>query len=95
MMKLFICWSGETSMEIATFLREWLPTVHHNIKPFISTEDIGKGIRWAKSLASELEDTNFGIVCLTSENLAAPWLHFEAGALSKIAEARLTPICFS
>jgi hypothetical protein len=60
----------------------------------MSAEDIGKGIRWISSLARELETTDFGILCLTSENLSAPWLHFEAGALSKIAEARVVPILY-
>jgi hypothetical protein len=94
MMKLFICWAGDISIQIAAFLHEWLPAVHHNIKPFMSAQDIGKGERWPKSLASELGDLNFGIVCLTSDNLTAPWLHFEAGALSKLGKARAIPILF-
>jgi TIR domain len=93
-MKLFICWSGERSMEIAAFLRDWLPTVHQNVKPFMSAEDIGKGTRWTSNLARELEATDFGIICLTSDNLTSPWLHFEVGALSKITSARVVPILY-
>lgn len=94
MMKVFICWSGDRSMRIAGFLRDWLPAVHHNIKAFMSAEDIGKGIRWTGKLSSELATANFGIICLTPENLSAPWLHFEAGALSKSAQSRVVPILF-
>jgi hypothetical protein len=94
MMKVFICWSGETSKQIATRLRDWLPKVHQRIEPFISHEDIGKGIRWTHALSQELQDSNFGLVCLTPENLSAPWLHFEAGALSKVAQSRVAPILF-
>jgi hypothetical protein len=94
MMKVFICWSGDTSMQIATQLHGWLPKVHQGIKPFMSHKDIGKGIRWTGALANELEDSNFGLVCLTPENLSAPWLHFEAGALSKIAKSNVAPILF-
>lgn len=94
MMKVFICWSGDRSMRIAEFLHNWLPTVHQNIDPFMSDEDIGKGAIWRGRLSRELAKANFGIVCLTPENLSAPWLHFEVGALSKIAESRVVPILF-
>jgi hypothetical protein len=93
-MKLFICWSGERSRGIAGFLHNWLPAVHQNIEPFISDDDIGSGIRWRDSLTGQLGTTEFGIVCLTSENLTASWLHFEAGALSKLPKARVVPILY-
>jgi hypothetical protein len=94
MMKVFICWSGDRSMRIAAFLRSWLPTVHQNIDPFMSADDIGKGIRWISQLSSELATADFGIVCLTPENLSAPWLHFEAGALSKLQRSHVVPLLF-
>jgi len=81
-------------MQIATQLRDWLPKVHQSIEPFMSHEDIGKGIKWTAELVKVLEDCNYGLVCLSPENLSAPWLHFEAGALSKIAQSRLAPILF-
>jgi hypothetical protein len=34
-------------------------------------------------VGTELNDNNFGIICLTPENLTAPWILFEAGAISK------------
>ncbi len=44
-------------------------------------------------MAKELEQTQFGILCLTPENLTAPWLLFEAGALSKVvAETNVCPL---
>jgi hypothetical protein len=49
----------------------------------VSSEDIEKGARWASELDRELQDTHFGIVCLTPENLQAPWILYEAGALTK------------
>jgi tetratricopeptide (TPR) repeat protein len=40
-----------------------------------------------------LKDTHFGIIVLTQENLGAPWLLFEAGALAKAVEsARVVPV---
>jgi hypothetical protein len=93
-MKLFICWAGERSKEIASFLHEWLKKVHQNIDQFMSEVDIGKGERWIKVLADQLENSEFGLVCLTSENLTAPWLYFEAGALSKITGSHVVPIIY-
>lgn len=52
-------------------------------EPWVSAEDIHRGARWVKDIGQELEGTNVGIVCLTPENLTAPWINFEAGALSK------------
>jgi hypothetical protein len=60
------------------------------LDPWISVEDIDKGQQWGRSLADELESTHAGVICLTPENLTAPWLLFEAGALSKLyKEARV------
>jgi TIR domain len=82
-MKVFISWSGEKSHKVATVLRDLLPYIIQVIKPFMSSGDILKGERWGDVLAKELEDTKFGIICLTPSNIKAPWLSFEAGALSK------------
>lgn len=49
----------------------------------MSDDDVQAGERWANSVATELQNCNVGIVCVTSENLTSEWLHFEAGALSK------------
>jgi hypothetical protein len=85
-MKLFIGWSGTTSGRLALALRDWVKTVHQNIQPWCSEKDIGKGQPWGSEIASELRDSNAGILCLTSTNLTSPWLHFEAGALSKLVD---------
>ena len=41
------------------------------------------GSRWSLEIASSLHTPNAGIICLTRENIQAPWILFEAGALSK------------
>lgn len=82
-MKVFISWSGERSKKVAQIFRDWLPTVIQAIEPFVSSEDIEKGSRWNTDIAQELKESSFGLICVTKENLAAPWLNFEAGALSK------------
>jgi len=62
---------------------------------FMSKHDLESGARWSLQLAAELEQTNFGIVCLTPENLESPWLLFEAGALTKHLEGRACALLFS
>ena len=87
-MKVFISWSGEKSHKIANILREWMPCVIQSIKPYVSSKDIDKGARWSTDIAKELEDSYFGIICVTKSNINAPWINFEAGALSKAVAAR-------
>ncbi|MCL2593332.1 MAG: toll/interleukin-1 receptor domain-containing protein [Defluviitaleaceae bacterium] len=82
-MKVFISWSGEGSKKIAETLKKWIKNVIQSIEPFVSSEDIQTGERWSENIARELKDSNFGILCVTKDNFKAPWLLFEAGALSK------------
>ena len=83
-MKVFISWSGELSMKVAEELKETIPCILQFTNVFFSPEDIKKGKRWEDAILEELEETNYGIVCLSKENMNASWINFEAGALSKI-----------
>lgn len=84
-MKVFIMWSGARSKTIAEHLYEFLRAVIQRPAYFISTEDIPSGSVWESIIAGELETTHFGIACLTSDNLQSTWIHFEAGAISKVS----------
>jgi hypothetical protein len=83
-MKLFISFSSETSHQIAQKVHKWLPLILPAVKPFITSADIDKGASWAGEISRELEQSNYGIICLTPDNLQSQWLAFEAGALSKL-----------
>jgi hypothetical protein len=95
-LKIFISWSGSPSSELAEATRAWLQDVLQSVKPFVSCADIEKGRRWTSEIAAELEDSNYGIICVAENNVDKPWLNFEAGALSRsIAQARVSPILFN
>ena len=94
-MKVFISWSGATSKALAEILRDWLPNVIQAIEPWMSAEDIDKGTWWFGELAGQLQEHRFGIICLNPDNIAAPWILFEAGALSKaIGKTYVCPYLF-
>ncbi|RJQ58938.1 MAG: TIR domain-containing protein [Desulfobacteraceae bacterium] len=82
-MKVFISWSGDKSKAAAIALREWIQCVIQQVKPWVSEIDIAAGTRWGREIETELNDTKFGIICLTKSNTFAPWILFEAGALAK------------
>lgn len=92
-MKVFISWSGERSLALAQTLHGWIPLVLHNVEPWLSETDIEAGDRWAEVAAKELADSNFGIICVTRENVGSPWVLFEAGALAKSMQgSKLIPL---
>jgi len=91
-MKIFISWSGQLSNEVAKKLSVWLPSVIQSVEVFYSPDDIEKGENWNSKLSEELSTCNYGIVCLTKQNILAPWIHFEAGALAKTLESRLSAL---
>lgn len=80
--RLFMCWSGDRSQVLAGRLKRFLEAVlgMDSSEIFLST-NVSKGVRWFDEILWALSSSEAGILCLTPENLASPWLHFEAGAL--------------
>ena len=78
---VFICWSGVRSHKIAKAIANLLTDMGVN-GVFVS-DNIKKGAAWFDSIQENLQGAQVGIVCLTSENLLSPWIHFEAGALAR------------
>src|SRR5262245_4417121 len=81
-MKVFLAWSGERSEQVANVLGAWLAGVIQSVEPWYSP-DMTKGVKWIPEIGAQLESAGLGICCLTPENLGAPWISFEAGALSR------------
>lgn len=89
-MDVFISWSGERSKAVALALRDNLAAVVHTAPAFMSSEDIRSGARWFSEVGTKLSESDFGIICLTQDNLQSPWIHFEAGSLVKnVASSRV------
>jgi hypothetical protein len=91
-LRVFISWSGPRSCALAHALRQWLPLVLHYVEPWVSETDIYAGKRWSEVVATELEASNFGVLCVTPQSMSAPWLIFEAGALAKPLEGFVVPL---
>ncbi len=79
--KIFLCWSKSRSKAIAEAWAKLLPEIIKGVQPILSTE-FQKGKEWSKQLRQDLGEARTGIVFLTPENVDAPWIHFEAGALA-------------
>jgi hypothetical protein len=81
-MQIFISWAGPRSNEFAKTLCAYLPQMIQNSQPWMS-DRIGKGKTWLTELWNQINSAQFGILCITSENINSPWILFEAGALKQ------------
>jgi hypothetical protein len=82
-MRIFASWSGDRSKTAALALRSLLQDLFGEAVQVFISDHINPGEAWAQRLGTELEQSDFGILCLTLENFQAPWLLFEAGAIAK------------
>lgn len=82
-MRVFISWSGTRSKETARLLHWFLPQVLNDVDPWMSDEDLNVGNQWGNEIVQQLNESSFGIICVTPGNVNRPWLNFEAGAISK------------
>ena len=94
-MKLFVSWSRPLSKQHALCFRDWIGKVFQSVEPFMSDQDISLGAKGIPAIEAELDQIDFGVIFVTSENRDAPWIHYEAGALSRtveLPEARVIPV---
>ena len=91
-MKIFVSWSGTYSKHVAELLRDWIPNVIQEAYVYVSSQDIAKGEAWPDSVRGNLSEIDLGVVVVTKTNYEAPWILFEAGALSKSVRSRMIPL---
>lgn len=82
--RVFISWSGRTSKAIAKALKGAIESAfpREEVTVFFSDRDIAAGSEWYQRIKRELRESSVGIICLTPENIDAPWIYFEAGAMA-------------
>lgn len=92
--KIFLSWSGTESKQLATIFKDWLPNVLQYVDPYMSAEDITLGERWNYNITNNLHESIFGLIFVTPSNINAPWINYEAGALSKTLDSKVVPILY-
>lgn len=84
---IFISWSGSNTKDFAIVLKNILETIifpsnETGLKCFVSDKDIVAGTDWWVKIKDELKSCSLGIICVTNENIKAPWIFYEAGAMA-------------
>jgi hypothetical protein len=78
---LFISWSGKSGHAALAFA-PWIRQVIPEVRPWISKHDIAAGAVWHHELTTNLKTCSYGVFFVTKDNMAAPWLNYEAGAIA-------------
>ncbi|MFC9360780.1 TIR domain-containing protein [Rhodococcus sp. NPDC057014] len=92
---VFISWSGDVSKHVAVVWERLVNEMFDHVKPWMSEVSIEPGTRGLDEIRKTLKETSFGIIIVTRSNENAPWINFEAGALSKALnddDSRVAPV---
>ncbi|MDJ0580116.1 methyltransferase domain-containing protein [Crocosphaera sp.] len=80
MTKVFISWTGRLGRKLAECLKNEM-FKYGDLEPWISSEDITSGSPWFQETSDNLNQSNYGVVCLTPGASKRPWINFEIGWL--------------
>ena len=95
--RIFVSWSGDNSKQIAKQLKLTLEDgifKDTDLECFVSDTDISSGDDWWNKIKTELKECSMGIVCITKENLKAPWIYYESGAMVA-HDIKVIPLLFN
>ena len=94
-MPVFISWSGDRSRLVAKALSGLIERTNPDVRAWMSQQSIRPGALWEDTLMRVLKASRHGVLCVTPDNLNAPWLMFEAGAIAKnMKKDRVVPYLF-
>jgi esterase/lipase superfamily enzyme len=69
---------------------DWIRSVIQPVELYFTPNHIANGTLWSDEIAAkQLSDSKVVIFILTAENLTAPWIIFEAGAISQQLDSTL------
>jgi hypothetical protein len=91
---VFISWTKPLGLRIARQLRTFLKSQVPGIDFFVSQDDLIPGQPWRAGLERRLQEDSLGILVITPAALTAPWIFYEAGAISAKADAAIVPLLF-
>lgn len=87
---IFLSWSGPRAKAMAEALQPWLRRVIQSARPFFS-DKIETGAFWDESVRASIQSVQFAVICCTPENVSAPWINYEAGAIAERLKGRTAP----
>jgi hypothetical protein len=80
---IFISWSGEATRPLSQAFKLFFERVlagHATV--WTSSSDLVAGDRFNESIAGNLIKADVGVLLITRQNMRAPWILFESGALA-------------
>ena len=85
-MKIIIGWTGKSSRGLAELLNEWLLRVIQATEPMLLNigEQSSRAQIPIQDYNDDIDDSYFGILCLTSQNHESHDVLFEAGVMSNL-----------
>jgi hypothetical protein len=87
-MNIFLSWSGTRGRSLAEALNDWLPRLRPEWRTWVSSRQ-KRGTDWRAALFEHITAAEASVLCLTCDSITSRWLAFEAGMLSRRANAPL------
>ena len=88
MVNIFLSWSGTRSRTLAEALNDSLPKIRPEWRTWVSSRQ-KRGTDWRAALFEHITAAEATVLCVTCDSITSRWLAFEAGMLSRRANAPL------